>query len=559
MRCAARSASQFAWPFLLFVLSPALPGGGPIRFENIARKAGLHFELKNGAAGGFHQIELMPGGVAALDYNNDGCMDIFFTNGAASPSLDKKMPAFSNRLYRNNCDGTFTDVTAAAGVAGEGYSNGVAAADYDNDGFTDLFVAGVNRNILYHNRGNGTFEDVTAKAGLKGLDSGNSKPWSISAGWFDADNDGYLDLFVVNYVAWNAASEPSCGAADARLYCHPSNYAGRANQIFRNNHDGTFTDMSAKSGIGAAVGKGMGVAFADFDGDGLMDVFVANDSLPNFLFRNLGGFQFREVGYEMGVALPETGRSIAGMGADFRDYDNDGHPDLIVTAMVNDAFQLFHNLGGLKGFDDYTSRAGLAAATRSLTGWASAFFDFDNDGFKDLFFTTSHFPEIGRYLGVPTKLANRVFRNAGSRFVDVSAPGGADLQAAAFYRGAAFADFDNDGRVDVVVAAIGSEAVLLRNVTANENHWLAFKLRGTKSNRDGIGARIRVSLADGRALYNHATTSVGYASSSERLVRFGLGTAGEAKEVEIIWPSGIAQKLTKVPADRLIEVREPES
>jgi hypothetical protein len=559
MKCVSQPALQFARPLLVLVLCPTLPGGAPIRFENVAPKSGIHFELKNGATGGFHQVELMLGGVAALDYNNDGCMDIFFTNGAASPSLDKKMPAFSNRLYRNNCDGTFTDVTAEAGVGGEGYSNGVAAADYDNDGFTDLFVTGVNRNILYHNRGNGTFEDVTAKAGLAGLDSGNSKPWSISAGWFDADNDGYLDLFVVNYVVWNAASEPHCGAPEARLYCHPSNYAGRANQVFRNNHDGTFTDMSAKSGIGAAVGKGMGVAFADFDGDGLMDVFVANDSLPNFLFHNLGGFQFREVGYEMGVALPETGRSIAGMGADFRDYDNDGHPDLIVTAMVNDAFQIFRNLGGLKGFDDYTTRTGLASATRSLTGWATAFFDFDNDGFKDLFFATSHFPEIGRYLGVPTPLANRVFRNAGSRFEDVSATAGADFQSAAFHRGAAFADFDNDGRVDVIISAIGSEALLLRNVTANENHWLALKLRGTKSNRDGIGARIKVSLADGRILYNHATTSVGYASSSERFVRFGLGAAAEAREIEIIWPSGIAQKLSKVPSGRLIEVREPES
>ena len=303
----------------------------------------------------------------------------------------------------------------------------------------------------------------------------------------------------------------------------------------------------------------MGVAFADFDVDGLMDVFVSNDSLPNFLFHNLGGFQFREVGYEMGVALPETGRAIAGMGTDFRDFDNDGHPDLIVTAMVNDAFQLFRNLGGLRGFDDYTSRAGLAATTRNLTGWAAAFFDFDNDGFKDLFFASSHFPELGRYLGAPTPLANRVFRNEGGRFEDVSATAGVDFQAAAFYRGAAFADFDNDGRVDVVVSAIGSEALLLRNVTSNENHWLAFKLIGTKSNRDGIGSRIKISLSDGRNLYNHATTSVGYASSSERFVRFGLGAAGEVRDVEIDWPSGIAQKFSRISADRLIEVREPET
>ena len=547
-------------PFGLFVLGFLLPvaWGAQIRFENIAAKAGIHFTLNNGAAGDFHQIELMPGGVAALDYNNDGCMDIFFANGATSPSLDKKLPGFSNRLYRNNCDGTFTDVTAAAGVAGAGYSNGVAAADYDNDGFTDLFVAGVDRNILYRNRGNGAFEDVTAKAGLSGLDSRHSKPWSVSAGWFDADNDGYLDLFVTNYVAWSGAGERPCGPPDARLYCHPSNYAPQANQIFRNNHDGTFTDLSEKSGIAAARGKGMGVAFADLDGDGLMDIFVANDSVPNFLFHNLGGFRFREAGYEMGVALPESGRAIAGMGADFRDYDNDGSPDLVVTGMVNDAFQLFRNLGKLAGFDDYTARAGLAASTRAFTGWSTGFFDFDNDGFKDLFFSDSHFPELGRYLGKPAPLPNRVFQNAGGRFEDVSANAGDDFQAAAFYRGAAFADFDNDGRVDVVVTAIGSEAVLLRNVTPTANHWIAFKLRGARSNRDGIGTRIKLTLADGRTLYNHATTSVGYASSSEPYVRFGLGSATEAREVELIWPSGIVQTLKGVRAGRLVEVREPD-
>lgn len=545
--------SRFACWLLVNCLASSPPAWTQIRFQNVAPRAGVHFELKNGAAGDFHQIELMPGGVAVLDYNNDGCMDIFFSNGAASPSLEKKLPAFSNRLYRNNCDGTFTDVTAAAGVAGAGYSNGVAAADYDNDGFTDLFVAGVGRNILYHNRGDGTFEDVTAKAGL---DLG--KHWSVSAGWFDADNDGYLDLFVTNYVAWSAASERPCGAPGNRLYCHPNSYAGTANQIFRNNHDGTFTDMSEKSGIGAAIGKGMGVSFADMDGDGLLDIFVSNDSVPNFLFHNLGGFRFREMGYEMGVALSESGRAIAGMGTDFRDYDNDGQPDLIVTGMVNDAFELFRNLGRLDGFDDYTARAGLADTTRKLTGWATGFFDFDNDGFKDLFFANSHFPELGRYLGAPAPLANRVFRNTGKRFEDVSPAAGADFQAAAFFRGAAFADFDNDGKVDVVVTAIGSEALLLRNVSVNENHWLAFKLRGTKSNRDGIGTRMRLKLSDGRTIYNHATTSVGYASSSERIVRFGLGGARVAREVEIAWPSGIVQRLTDVSAGRVIEVREPE-
>jgi hypothetical protein len=531
---------------------------GQIRFEDVTKKAGIHFTLNNGAAGDWHQIELMPGGVAAIDFNNDGCMDIFFANGATSPALDKKSPVYWNRLYRNNCDGTFTDVTEKAGVAGYGYSNGVAVADYDNDGFPDLFVAGVDRNILYHNRHDGTFEDVTRKAGLGGEDPKAGKMWSVAAGWFDADNDGFLDLIVTNYVKWNGAAEKSCGSADARLYCHPGNYAGTRNQIFRNNHDGTFSDLTEASGIGASVGKGMGVAFADFDGDGLMDVFVANDTMPNFLFHNLGGFRFREVGLEMGVALPESGRAIASMGVDFRDFDNDGWPDLAVTGMVNDSYQLFRNSGRAAGFDDFTAKSGLAAATRRLTGWAAGLFDFDNDGWKDLFFANSHFPELGRLLGSPAPLANSLFRNTGaSRFEDVSASAGADFQAAAFYRGAAFADFDNDGKVDVIVTAIGSEARLFRNVTPGQNHWVAFRLQGTKSNRDGIGARIRATLPSGKMLFNHATTSVGYASSSEPMVRFGLGSDTLLREVEITWPGGTVQRLKDVAAGRIVDVAEP--
>ena len=543
---------------MVFCSIVTIPLEAQIRFEDVAAKSGLHFELRNGAAGAFHQIELMPGGVAAFDYNNDGCMDIYFANGAASPSLVKDSPAYGNRLYRNNCDSTFTDVTAAAGVAGTGYSNGVATADYNNDGFADIFVAGVDRNILYRNRGDGTFEDVTVKAGLAGIDPRYGKMWSVSAGWFDADNDGYLDLVVSNYVAWNPSTERPCGVPNERLYCHPNNYEGRPNQIFRNNHDGTFSDVSMKSGIGAAIGKGMGVAFADFDGDGLTDIVIANDSMPNFLFHNLGGFRFQEVGYEMGAALPESGRAIAGMGVDFRDYDNDGRPDLLFTAMVNDSYPLFRNLGKPGWFEDYTARAGLAAATRPLTGWGTGIFDFDNDGFKDLFFANAHFPEIGRLLGTAAELANSVFRNNGKgRFENVSATAGADFQKAAFYRGAAFADFDNDGRVDVVVTAIGSPARLFRNVSPAGNGWIALRLRGTKSNRDGLGAKIRATLPDGGILFNHATTSVGYASSSEPLVRFGLGTAKTVAELEIVWPSGTIQRLKNVKGQAVVDVREP--
>jgi enediyne biosynthesis protein E4 len=306
------------------------------------------------------------------------------------------------------------------------------------------------------------------------------------------------------------------------------------------------------------VGKGMGVAVADFDGDGLMDVFIANDTMPNFLFHNLGGFRFRESGFEMGVALPEAGRAVASMGVDFRDFDNDGAPDLAVTAMVNDSYQLFRNLGKSAGFDDFGVKGGLAAVTRKLTGWATGLFDFDNDGWKDLFFANAHFPELGRLLGSSAALPNSVFRNAGGHFEDVSTGAGPDFAATGFYRGAAFADFDNDGRVDVVTTAIGSEARLFRNVSGGSNHWLAFRLRGVRSNRDGIGARVRLSLPDGKVQFNHATTSVGYGSSSEPLVRFGLQGEKAAREVEIDWPSGAIQILKNVTADRVIEIREPE-
>ncbi len=528
-----------------------------IRFEEIAKKAGLNFTLKNAASGHYRQIELMPGGVAALDYNNDGCTDIFFTNGAAVPSLRKTAPEFSNRLFRNNCDSTFTDVTAKAGVAGEGYSMAAAVADFDNDGFADLFIAGVNRNILYRNRGDGTFEDITNKAGIGGVDPKYGKMWSVSAGWFDYDNDGRLDLFVSNYVRWDPLKEKECGPPDHRLYCHPGNYAGTPNQLFHNNGDGTFTDVSRSSGIAEHIGKGMGLSFADFDGDGFIDVFVANDSIRNFLFRNKGNGTFEEVGLQAGVALADHGNAIAGMGTDFRDYNNDGLPDLVVTGMVNDTYLLFRNRGGKHLFEDNTISSGLARLTNQITGWGMGMFDFDNDGWKDLFFANSHFPQLNRYLGTQSELANSVLRNLGNgRFEDASKTAGPDFLAKALYRGAAFADFDNDGRVDVVVTALNAPAKLFRNTTPGTGHWLAVKLIGGKSNRDGLGAKICLTLADGRKLYNHAATSVGYASSSEKLVRFGLAAQDRATAIEVQWPGGRTQIMQNVAVDHVLEIRE---
>ncbi len=538
--------------FLLLISAiEAAAAPPPIRFEEIATQSGLRFELQNGEAGGFHQIELTLGGVAAFDYNNDGCTDIFFTNGAAIPSLRKTSPKFSNRLFRNNCNQTFKDVTAEAHLAGEGYAMAVATADYDNDGFADLFVAGVKGNTLYRNLGNGRFAEAPLPT------SSAASKWAVSAGWFDYDNDGWLDLFVANYVVWNAATEPRCGTPERQYYCHPNVYQGLPNQLFHNNHDGTFSDVSAASGIGRQIGKGMGVSFADMDGDGLTDIFVANDSVRGLLFHNRGGGKFTEIGLEAGVALRDDGYAIAGMGADFRDLDNDGKPDLLVSGILNDSFLLFRNLGGRKGFEDFAQRSGLLMSTRQLTGWSLGIFDFDNDGWKDLYFALGHLMQLDRYLGRESALPNRIYRNhAGQRLEDVSSTAGPTFQSAAAHRGAAFADFDNDGRVDVVVTAVNGPAKLFRNVTADNSHWLALRLRGVRSNRPGLGAKVHVLLPDGRHLYNHATTAVGYASSSEPLVRFGLGPQLTAALIEIQWPSGRLQKLANVAADRIVDITE---
>jgi len=528
-----------------------------IRFKEVAASSGLRFELRNGASGEFHQIELTGGGVAVLDYNNDGCTDIFFTNGAAIPSLRKTGPEFYNRLFRNNCDMTFTDVTAEAGLAGEGYSTAVAIGDFDNDGFADIFVAGVKRNILYRNLGNGRFADITAQAGIAGTDAKFGKMWAASAGWLDYDNDGWLDLFVSNYVVWDAATEPRCGTPERQFYCHPKAYQGLPGQLFHNNRDGTFTDVSQASGIGRHIGKGMGVAFADFDGDGLTDIFVANDSVRNFLFHNRGNGTFEEIGLEAGVALRDDGFAIAGMGGDFRDFDNDGKPDLVVSGILNDSFLLFRNLGGLRGFEDYAQRTGLLMGTRPLTGWSLGMYDFDNDGWKDLFFALSHLSQLDRYLGRDSALPNRVFRNVeGKRFEDVSAGAGPEFQQAGMHRGVAFADFDNDGRVDAVVSVVNGPAKLFRNVTGGDSHWLAIRLHGRRSNRQGLGAVVHVRLPDGRDLYNHATTAVGYACSSEALVRFGLGSNRVAQSIEIRWPGGGVQQISNVAGGRIVDVVE---
>ena len=530
---------------------------GRIAFEDATAKAGIHFKLLNGATGSFSQPEIMLGGLAALDYNNDGCTDIFATNGATLPDLKKDGSKYWNRLYRNNCDGTFTDVTEKVGLAGAGYSMGVAAADFDNDGYTDLFVTGLRKNTLYRNRGDGTFEDITSKAGLDTIDPAYGRMWSVSAGWFDYDNDGYLDLFVTNYVTWTPDTEPQCKFGEALFYCHPRDYKGLPDQLFHNNRDGTFTDVSASSGIRNSIGKGMGVAFGDCNGDGLTDVFVTNDSIANFLFENLGHGKFKEVALEKGVAYNAQSKAVAGMGTDFRDFNNDGLDDIALDAMYWDGFTLYRNQGRPNFFEDDTVASGIVGATRNLTGWGMGLYDFDNDGWKDLFYAASHFPGTKPQVGADAALPNHVLRNlGGGHFADVSTLAGKDFQAPAQYHGAAFADFDNDGRVDVVISSVNGPLKLFRNISPDPGHWLALRLVGTRSNRDGLGARVRLTLPNGAVEYNHATTSVGYASSSEPLVRFGLGPFKSATEIEIRWPNGQIQALRDTKVDQVLTVRE---
>lgn len=547
------------WLFLsvlaiVILIAAAAPPSSvaPIRFRNVAAVAsGIDFVLENGATPEKHVIETMAGGVAAFDYDGDGLTDIFFANGATSPRLEKTSPKYSNRLYRNLGGMKFRDVTGQAGLSGDGYCHGAAAADFDNDGHVDLFVTGVRSNRLYRNLGNGKFEDVTEKAGIHG------GAWAIAGGWFDYDNDGKLDLFVANYLKWSPEDPPFCGdpARKIRSYCHPRNYQGLPNALYHNRGDGTFEDVSETSGIASHIGKAMSVSFADYDGDGLVDVFVTNDKMPNFLFHNLGSGKFQEVAFEMGVALPEHAREVSAMGSDFRDFDNDGRPDIVFAALAGETFPIFRNLPGPAGFRAWGRRSGLDALSIRRSGWSAGLFDFNNDGWKDLFTSNAHVNDnVELFEATAYKLANSVFAGVGAGvFEDASADAGADFLTPRAHRGAAFADFNNDGRIDVVVSAIGDRAELWENTGARENSWLILKLRGTRSNRDGIGARIRVGSQS-----NHLTSSVGYASSSLFGVHFGLGKARVAERIEIRWPSGIEQALTNVPVNRVVEVSEPE-
>jgi enediyne biosynthesis protein E4 len=526
-----------------------------ILFEDLVEKSNIKFQLKNSISPQRYSIETMLGGVAVFDYNNDGLLDIFFTNGANIPSLEKTDSSFWNRLYRNNGDGTFTDVTEQAGVKGIGYSMGVAAGDYDNDGFVDLYIAGVNRNQLLHNNGDGTFTDVTSKAGVVGAIASYGKPWAVAAGWFDYNNDGHLDLMVINYLDYNIANCKLCEIDRVRTYCSPGNFKGTPNILYKNNGDGTFTDVSASSHVGQYVGKGMGVAFADYDNDGFTDIFVSNDTSPNFLLHNSGDGTFKDVSLEKGVAYTSNGSLVAGMGAEFRDLNNDGLPDIFHTAMFGDTFPLYKNSG--TQFDDVTAISGVTAFSRRMTAWGTGAFDFDNDANKDLFTAGGAILDNeAEVLHRPALIPNGLLRNKGNfTFADVSSSAGAAFLEPRAHRGAAFGDLNNDGKVDIVVSTLNDKPQLLMNRTTNRNHWIILNLVGTKDNRDGLGTRIKITTSNG-IQFNQATTAVGYSSSSDKRVHFGLGPVSIIDKIELSWPTGVRQILTNVKADQVLTIKE---
>jgi hypothetical protein len=513
--------------------------------------SGIDFVLRNSPTAEKYLIETMPGGIALLDYNNDGLLDIFVVNGGriTSPmhtpeNFDRSNPIYWNRLYRQNKNGSFTDVTREAGLANPGdgnYGMGVAVGDYDNDGYPDIYVTNYGRNILYHNNGDGTFTDVTEKAGVRG------GGWSASAGFFDYDNDGKLDLFVTRYMEWNTQDSKTCGG-EWHTYCPPEEFPATTSILYHNRGDGTFEDVSSKSGIAAKKGRGLGVAFADYDDDGFTDVFVANDGMQQFLFHNNGNGTFTERALEAGAGLSEDGRRLSGMGVVFQDYDNDGRPDIIVTELPREIYGVYHNDG--KGTFSYQSlQAGLGVLSSGSSGWGVGLEDFDNDGWKDLFVAQGHVldnveqidPSL-HYPELPLLAMNR-----DGRFERVD-PGTSTVVAG---RGAAFGDLNNDGWQDVVMTALGQPLQVFMNA-GGKQHWLMVKLRGTRSNRDGLGARVRVN---GQTRF--VTTAGSYLSASDKRVHFGLGAAAIAK-VEVVWPSGTHQALNDVHADQLLEVTEPE-
>jgi hypothetical protein len=521
-------------------------------FTDIAPKSKFSYISNNDLSPRKYFIQPMCGGIAILDYDNDGKMDIFFTNGAKLPELKKTGPPFYNCLLRNRGDGTFEDVTNKAGLAGADldYNFGVAAGDYDNDGYTDLFICSAGRNVLYHNNGDSTFTDVTRQSGIGGKPPGTM---SIGAAWFDYDNDGLLDLVVSNYTVWTPQTDKRCSAAGEEYYCDPRLfYVAVPHRLYHNLGHGKFEDVTEKSGFARAPGKGMGISIADFNDDGWQDVFVANDTEANSLFINQGDGTFEDQSLQLGVAYNDSARAVSSMGSDAKDYDNDGRVDIFYNNLITQIWGLFQNRGDSFGY--VSPQVRLTALSRSYSGWSNGFIDYDNDGWKDLYSANGDVENIKPN----SRQHDTMFENLGGKaFQDVSGEMGKDFLHLGYQRGSAFVDLNNDGFEDLVVTSLMERPRILINSADNGNHWLMLELTGRYSNRDAIGARVKVTTASGRVLYNHVSVSVGFMSSSDKRVHFGLGGERQIRSIEIRWPRGGVQQVTGVTADRLLKIEEP--
>lgn len=531
----------------LLLLAPAAP-----LFTEITGQSDFAYVTNNGFDGKRKYFpQPLGGGVAVLDFDNDGLMDLFFTNGAQFPEMKKTGPEFHNALLRNRGGGVFEDVTARAGLAGEGYSLGAAAGDFDNDGWADLFVASTGRNTLYRNLGEGRFADVTAVSGL------GSKPpgtLSVQGAWVDYNHDGHLDLVLSNYTVWTPETDQRCVRADGvDYYCHPKTYPSVPHRLYRSNGDGTFADVTEASGLGAVRGKGMGIGIADVNGDGWEDIFIANDTEPNFLFVNQKNGKFVEQGLALGVAYNDDAATVSAMGADLRDFDNDGWPDVFYNDLTEQVWGLFRNLRG-RSFRYVSAATGLGPLSMPYSGWGAGFIDFDNDGWRDLFSANGDVDS----LRAGAAQRDSLFRNVGGkRFVDVSGEAGPYFGRTGYQRGTAFVDLNNDGFLDVVVTSLGRKPAMLLNAGVGGGHWLRLRLVGRRANRDSIGARVTVATAGGRTLHDWVSPSVGFLSSSDPRVHFGLGSETKVASVVVQWPGGGSVTLRDVAADRMLVVEEP--